>query len=160
MCAWYVFPVEMQDPRPRIRNCSKCFSTWAWFFCLVFHREQTVSWAELRQASVKSPARVELSLAYSLLTVENQTKKPGPGSGLLSGKLRLPFLIAWPSALPSKVPASLFLPNDPTSIALNWWLVSTRAMHEYNWKCIFVIKIQWSRVVRASHDNMFTINRS
>ena len=48
-------------------------------FCLVFHREQTVSWAELRQASVKSPARVELSLAYSLLTVENQTKKTGPG---------------------------------------------------------------------------------
>ena len=52
--------------------------TRAWFFCLVFHREQTVSWAELRQVSVKSPARVELSLAYSLLTVENQTKKPGP----------------------------------------------------------------------------------
>ena len=53
--------------------------TRAWFFCLVFHREQTVSWAELRQASVKSPATVELSLAYSLLTVENHTKKPGPG---------------------------------------------------------------------------------
>ena len=61
----------------------RVFDTWAWFFCLVFHREQTVSWAELRQASVKSPARVELSLAYSLLTVENQTKKPGPDVSLV-----------------------------------------------------------------------------
>ena len=43
--------------------------------CLVFHREQSVSSAELRQASVKSPAKGELSLAYALLAEENQTKK-------------------------------------------------------------------------------------
>ena len=69
--------------------------TWAWFFCLVFHREQTVSWAELRQASVKSPARVELSLAYSLLTVENQTKKPGPGRHRDFARLWRSCAVSW-----------------------------------------------------------------
>ena len=44
------------------------------FSCLVFHREHRVRWAELRQASIKSPANGELSLAYALLTVENQPK--------------------------------------------------------------------------------------
>ena len=33
-------------------------------------------WAELRQASVKSPANGQVSSAYALLTVENQTKNP------------------------------------------------------------------------------------
>ena len=51
---------------------------WARFFCLVLHGEQSVSSAELRQASVKSPTKGELSSAYALLTVENQTEKPGP----------------------------------------------------------------------------------
>ena len=34
--------------------------------------------AELRQASVKSPAKGELSSAYALLTEENQTNKACP----------------------------------------------------------------------------------
>ena len=55
-----------------------CSYTRARFFGLVLHGEQSVSSAELRQASVKSPTKGELSSAYALLTVENQTKKPGP----------------------------------------------------------------------------------
>ena len=37
--------------------------------------ERKLSWAELRQASVKGPAKGELSSAYASPTVENQTQK-------------------------------------------------------------------------------------
>ena len=40
---------------------------------VVFHREQSVSWAELRQASVKSPAEGELSSAYTVTNADNVT---------------------------------------------------------------------------------------
>ena len=40
----------------------------------LFHREQSIRWAELRQASFNSLAKGELCSAYALLTVENQAQ--------------------------------------------------------------------------------------
>ena len=80
---------------------------WARFFCLVLHGEQSVSSAELRQASVKSPTKGELSSAYALLTVENQTKKPGPGVWTPSFGSRCRLFACRPKlSLPFKNPAS------------------------------------------------------
>ena len=47
--------------------------------------------AKERQASVKSPTKGELSSAYALLTVENQTKKPGPGAPAEQGSQRVVY---------------------------------------------------------------------
>ena len=47
-------------------------------FYLVSHREQSINWTELTFSRTFNTGLSQLSSAYPLLTVENQTKQPGP----------------------------------------------------------------------------------